>query len=54
MILHKNRNEDQWNRIEDPDLKPHNCNQLIFDKGSKNIYDGEKTASSTKIVWETG
>jgi hypothetical protein len=34
---HKNRHEDQWNRIEDPDMKPHNYNQLVFDKGTKNI-----------------
>jgi hypothetical protein len=34
---HKSRHEDQWNRIEDPDMKPHNYNQLIFDKGAKNI-----------------
>jgi hypothetical protein len=34
---HKNRHEDQWNRIEDPDMKPHNYNQLVFDKGDKNI-----------------
>jgi hypothetical protein len=31
---HKNRHEDQWNRIEDLDMKPHNYNQLIFDKGA--------------------
>jgi hypothetical protein len=34
---HKNRHEDPWNRIEDPDMKPHNHNQLVFDKGAKNI-----------------
>jgi hypothetical protein len=34
---HKNRHEDQWKRIEDLDMKSHNCNQLIFDKGTKNI-----------------
>jgi hypothetical protein len=34
---HKNRHEDQWNRIEDLDMKPHNYNQLIFDKDAKNI-----------------
>jgi hypothetical protein len=34
---HKSRHEDQWNRIEDSDMKPHNYNQLVFDKGTKNI-----------------
>jgi hypothetical protein len=34
---HKNRHEDQWNRIEDPAMKSHNYNQLVFDKGAKNI-----------------
>jgi hypothetical protein len=31
---HKNRHEEQWNRIEDPGMKPHNYNQLVFDKDS--------------------
>jgi hypothetical protein len=34
---HKNRHEDQWNSIEDPDMKPYNYNQLIFDNGAQNI-----------------
>jgi hypothetical protein len=34
---HKNRHEDQGNKIEDPDMKPHNYNHLVFDKGAKNI-----------------
>jgi hypothetical protein len=33
---HKNRQEDQWIRIEDPDINSHICSQLIYDKGVQN------------------
>jgi hypothetical protein len=33
---HKNRQEDQWIRIEDPDRNPNINSQLIFDKGAQN------------------
>jgi hypothetical protein len=34
---HKNRHEDQWNRIEDLDMNPHKYTHFIFDKNAKNI-----------------
>jgi uncharacterized protein (DUF736 family) len=50
---HKNRYEDQWNRIEDPDINPHSYATLFLTKAPK-TYDKEKTASSTNDARKSG
>jgi hypothetical protein len=49
----KNRYEDQWNRIEDLDMNPHNYTHLIFDKGAKTL-NGQKVAYSTNVTGKSG
>ena len=34
---HKDRNTDQWNKVESPEIKPRTCRHLIFNRGGKNI-----------------
>ena len=49
----KNRNIDQWNKIESQEINPCTYEYLILTKEAR-IYNGEKTVSSINGAGKTG
>jgi uncharacterized protein (DUF736 family) len=48
---HKNRQEDQWIRLEDPNINPHIYSQLIFNKRAQNT-QWRKDSLFNKCCWD--
>ena len=51
--LHKSRNIDHWNRIENTEINPRTYDQLTYNKGDKTTQCG-KTVSLTNGAGKTG
>jgi hypothetical protein len=52
--LYRDRQVNQWNRIEDTEMNSYNYGHLIFDKGGKTTQWKKKTTFSTNGAGSTG
>ena len=51
---HKDRNTDQWNRIESPEINPCTYGHTLSLTKEARIYNGKKTTSLTSGAGKTG